>query len=166
MIAFDFEYYRPANIEEACKLHKELTDLGKYPVYYAGGTEIISYSRAGKLRFQAVIDLKDIPQCRTLTDIMDGWPVKACQILAVETVGHKLITIEGLRNTPIQQAFIDKFALQCGFCTPGFIINCHALINIHPDADDQMINEWLGSNLCRCTSYSEIKEAVTSVLSK
>lgn len=68
MISFDFEYYRPDTIEEACSIYKELADLGKDPVYYAGGTEIISYSRADKLGFQAVIDLKGIPDCIVLTN--------------------------------------------------------------------------------------------------
>lgn len=103
--------------------------------------------------------------CNTCTVLMDRWPVKSCLILAVEAVGHKITTIEGLRDTPIQKAFLDKFAVQCGFCTPGFIINSHALINIHPDASDEVIKEWLQSNICRCTSYTEIKEAVKSVLS-
>ncbi len=103
--------------------------------------------------------------CNACTVLMDGWPVKSCLILAVEAVGHKITTIEGLRDIPIQKAFLEKFAIQCGFCTPGFIINSHALINIHPDANDEIIKEWLQSNICRCTSYTEIKEAVKSVLS-
>jgi len=75
-----------------------------------------------------------------------------------------ITTIEGLKDTPVQRAFLEKFAVQCGFCTPGFVMNSHALVSIHPEADDDMINEWLQSNLCRCTSYTEIKEAVKSVL--
>lgn len=103
--------------------------------------------------------------CNACTVLVDGWPVKACLMLAVEAAGHKVTTIEGLKDTPIQKAFIEKFAIQCGFCTPGFIMNCHALLSIHPDANDDVIKEWLQSNLCRCTSYSEIKEAVKSLIS-
>jgi carbon-monoxide dehydrogenase small subunit len=103
--------------------------------------------------------------CGTCTVLVDGWPVKACLMLAAEAVGHNITTIEGLINTPIQNAFVEKFALQCGYCTPGMIMNCHALINICPGAGDMVIDEWLGSNICRCTGYHEIRESVKSVLS-
>lgn len=102
--------------------------------------------------------------CGTCTVLVDGWPVKSCLMLAVEAIGHKITTIEGLKDTPIQKAFIEKWAFQCGYCTPGFIMNCYALSRIHPDASDEIIQEWLQSNLCRCTGYEEIKEAVKSVL--
>ncbi len=102
--------------------------------------------------------------CDACTVLVDGWPVKACLMLAVEAIGHNITTIEGLINTPIQNAFIEKFAVQCGYCTPGMIMNCHALISIYPDADDEVIEEWLESNICRCTGYQEIRESVKSVL--
>ncbi len=106
----------------------------------------------------------DNGDCGTCTVIVDNIPIKACIMLAVEAVGHKITTVEGLRNAPIQNAFLETFAYQCGFCTPGFIMNCHALVTNHPKADDEMIHEWLESNLCRCTGYEEIKDAVKSVL--
>lgn len=102
--------------------------------------------------------------CGACTVLVDGWPVKSCLMLAVEAQGHEITTIEGLNNTPIQNAFVEKFAFQCGYCTSGFIMNCQGLINIHPDASDEVINEWLQSNICRCTSYQEISEAIKSVL--
>lgn len=102
--------------------------------------------------------------CDSCTVLVDGWPVKSCLMLAVEAVGHKITTIEGLIDVPMQKAFLDKFALQCGYCTPGFILNSHALASIHPEANEEDIKEWLQSNLCRCTGYKEIKEAVGSVL--
>jgi carbon-monoxide dehydrogenase small subunit len=102
--------------------------------------------------------------CGACTVLMDGWPVKSCLTLAVEAIGHQVTTIEGLKDTPIQKAFLDKWAFQCGYCTSGFIIVCHALTQIHPDAGDEIIEEWLQSNLCRCTSYEEIQGAVKSVL--
>lgn len=102
--------------------------------------------------------------CGACTVLIDGWPIKSCLMLACEAVGHEVITIEGLNNTPIQKAFVKSFAFQCGYCTPGFIMNCQGLINIHPDAADEAINEWLQSNICRCTSYQEISEAIKSVL--
>ena len=96
--------------------------------------------------------------CDGCTVLVDGWPVKACLMLAVEAIDHNITTIEGLRIEPIQSAFVEKFAIQCGYCTPGMIMNCHALVNIHPN------EEWLESNICRCTGYQEIREAVKSVL--
>lgn len=104
--------------------------------------------------------------CGACTVLVDGWPVKSCLMLAVEAIGHQVTTVEGLTNTPTQRAFLDKWAFQCGFCTPGFIMVCHALSRIHPDAGDEIIEEWLQSNLCRCTSYEEIRSAVKSVLAE
>ena len=102
--------------------------------------------------------------CGACTVLVDGWPIKSCLMLAVEAVGHQIITVEGLRDTPIQKAFMDHFAFQCGYCTSGFLINVHALARIDPGADDPAVREWLQSNLCRCTSYAEITQAVKSVL--
>ncbi|CRK81008.1 (2Fe-2S)-binding protein [Neobacillus massiliamazoniensis] len=102
--------------------------------------------------------------CGACTVNVDGWPMKSCLMLAVEADGKEVLTIEGLENAPIQQAFVENFAFQCGYCTPGFIMNCHALIEKHPEANDQTIKEWLKSNICRCTGYSEIEKAVKSVL--
>ncbi|WP_291568349.1 MULTISPECIES: (2Fe-2S)-binding protein [unclassified Clostridium] len=102
--------------------------------------------------------------CGACTVLLDGIPIKSCIILAVEAVGHKLITIEGLKEETIQKAFIKKMGFQCGYCTPGFIMNCYGLIKNNPHADDETIEEWLQSNICRCTGYEEIREAVKSVL--
>lgn len=102
--------------------------------------------------------------CGACTLLIDGQPVKACLMLAVEAVGHEITTIEGLPLVPMQKSFVDKFATSCGYCIPGFILNAHALAVHHPDADDAMIAEWLDSNLCRCMSYSEVRDAVKSVL--
>lgn len=104
--------------------------------------------------------------CGACTVNVDGWPMKSCLMLAVETVGKKVTTVEGLHDTLIQRVFVENFAFQCGYCTPGFIMNCHALLEKHPDADDKTIKEWLESNICRCTSYIEIEQAVKSVLNR
>lgn len=101
--------------------------------------------------------------CGACTVLIDGRPFKACLLLAVEAIGHAVTTIEGLVNTPIQNAFVEKFAVQCGYCTPGMIVNCHALINTFPNASDEIIEEWLESNVCRCTGYQEIREAIKAV---
>lgn len=102
--------------------------------------------------------------CGTCTVLLDRRPVKSCQVLAVEAIGHQVTTLEGLAGSLIQKAFVEKFAIQCGYCTPALILNCYALISLYPDADDALIDEWLESNICRCTGYYEIKEAVKSVL--
>jgi len=103
--------------------------------------------------------------CGACTILMDGWPVKSCLVLTVEAQGHALTTVEGLRGqAPVQQAFVENGAFQCGYCTPGFLMVCHALLEHHPDAGKETMEAWLQSNLCRCTSYEEIRQAVTSLL--
>jgi aerobic-type carbon monoxide dehydrogenase small subunit (CoxS/CutS family) len=102
--------------------------------------------------------------CGACTVLVDGWPAKSCLMLAVEAIGHHITTIEGLKNTAVQHAFVRHNAFQCGYCTPGFILVCHSLLSKHPNPDDYTIESWLQSNLCRCTSYEEIKAAVQSVI--
>ncbi|WP_134703151.1 (2Fe-2S)-binding protein [Ammoniphilus sp. YIM 78166] len=104
--------------------------------------------------------------CGACTVQIDRLPMKSCLMLAIEARKKKITTIEGLKNTPLQQAFIDHFAFQCGYCTPGFILNAHALLTHHPQASDSQMKEWLESNICRCTGYKEIEEAVKSVMNQ
>ncbi len=102
--------------------------------------------------------------CGSCSVIIDDWPAKSCLVLAVEAVGHSITTVEGLDNAPIQKAFVDHSAFQCGYCTSGFLMVCHSLAQMHPDANEYTIEEWLQSNICRCTSYAEIRTAIKSVL--
>lgn len=102
--------------------------------------------------------------CGACTVLVDGWPMKSCLMLSVEAADHQVTTMEGLRQSPMLKAFIAKWAFQCGYCTPGFIAVAHALATIHPKADENAINEWLQSNICRCTGYEEILAAVKSVM--
>lgn len=102
--------------------------------------------------------------CGACTIDVDGKPMKSCLLLAIEAVDKKITTIEGLQNAPIQKQFIEKFAFQCGYCTPGFIMNCQTLIQKQPNADDPIIKTWLESNICRCTGYKEIEEAIKATL--
>jgi aerobic carbon-monoxide dehydrogenase small subunit len=100
--------------------------------------------------------------CGACTVLLGGKPVKSCMVLAVEAVGAEITTIEGLSNTAIQRAFLEEAGYQCGFCTPGFIVNAHALLAAHPRPDPETVRAWLESNLCRCTGYEGIQRAVDS----
>ena len=102
--------------------------------------------------------------CGACTVIIDGLPIKSCLMLAVEAIGLEITTIEGISGSPIQKAFVENQAFQCGFCTPGFIMVCHSLLLNHSNPDDYDVESWLQSNLCRCTSYQEIKNAIQSVI--
>ncbi|WP_020073120.1 (2Fe-2S)-binding protein [Faecalispora sporosphaeroides] len=100
--------------------------------------------------------------CGACTVMVDGWPAKSCLMLAVEAQGKKITTVEGLGGkAAVQNAFVEANAFQCGYCTSGFLMVCHALLTQHPVMPDEIVvEEWLQSNLCRCTSYQEIREAV------
>lgn len=102
--------------------------------------------------------------CGTCTILVDGTPINSCHLLSVEAVGCQITTIEGLLDKTVPNAFVEHWAIQCGYCTPGYILNSYALIENCPDADDDTIDEWLESNICRCTGYQEIKEAVKNTL--
>lgn len=98
--------------------------------------------------------------CGACTILLNNKPVKSCMILAIEVSGCEIITIEGLKNTEIQQAFLEDGGFQCGYCTSGFLINAYALLEKYPDANDQIKEDWLKSNLCRCTGYEGIKDSI------
>ncbi len=103
--------------------------------------------------------------CGACTVVVDGWPAKSCLMLAVEAQGHDITTVEGLGGwAPEQRAFVEKNAFQCGYCTSGFLMVCHAL-RLHHDSlpEEIVVEEWLQSNLCRCTSYQEIRSAVRAM---
>ncbi len=102
--------------------------------------------------------------CGACTVILDGRTVDCCLVLAVEVQGSVITTIEGLATPeglhPIQQAFLEQAALQCGICTPGFIVAAKSLLDQEPDPDDERIRLWLAGHLCRCTGYDKIIRAV------
>lgn len=106
----------------------------------------------------------DTSQCGACTVHMDGLPVKACTVLAVQAEGSTLTTIEGLATNgqlhPMQQAFWDEHGLQCGFCTPGMIMASVKLAEGNPNISDAEVRHGLEGNLCRCTGYQNIVEAV------
>lgn len=103
--------------------------------------------------------------CGACTVLLEGKPVKSCLILAVEVEGRSITTIEGLQDTAIQRSFVEHGGFQCGFCTSGFLLNAHALLQTHPQPDLETIRSWLESNLCRCTGYEGIERAVKAAAS-
>jgi len=102
--------------------------------------------------------------CGACTVILDGKPVNSCLVLAVQARGREVLTIEGLAENgklhPIQRAFVEKGAIQCGFCTPGMILSAKALLDENPSPTELEIRTALSGNLCRCTGYQKIVEAV------
>jgi carbon-monoxide dehydrogenase small subunit len=108
-----------------------------------------------------------VGECGACSVLVDGTLVKSCLMLAVQASGREVTTIEGLtrdgRPHPVQEAFVEKFALQCGFCTPGFVMAAHALLQRNPNPTEEEIRRDLSSNLCMCTGYVQIVEAVKSL---
>jgi aerobic-type carbon monoxide dehydrogenase small subunit (CoxS/CutS family) len=102
--------------------------------------------------------------CGACTVLLDDEPVRSCLVLAVQAHGRRVETVEGLARGdalhPVQQAFVDHRALQCGFCTPGFVVLAAWLLRRERDADDERVREVLSANLCRCTGYGPILDAV------
>ena len=103
-------------------------------------------------------------ECGSCSVLLDGELVCACLVLAAQADGHELVTVEGLGAGedlhPVQQAFVDAGAVQCGFCTPGLIVATAALLERTPEPSDYEIREALSGNLCRCTGYAKIFDAV------
>ena len=108
-----------------------------------------------------------IGECGACTILMDGRAVNSCLILAGQCEGREITTIEGLTPedglNPLQQAFIDHGAVQCGFCTPGMIMSAQALLNHNPTPTEAEIRTAISGNLCRCTGYTQIVEAIQAV---
>lgn len=109
----------------------------------------------------------DLGECGSCTVILNGKPVNACLVLAIQANGTEILTIEGLRPSqglhPLQQAFVEKGAIQCGFCTPGMILSASSLLKQNSNPSEEEIRAALSGNLCRCTGYQKIVEAVQSV---
>ncbi len=111
----------------------------------------------------------EVQVCGSCTALVDDFPVSACTYLAYEARGRRVTTIEGVsdgeRLHPLQQAFLDQFAFQCGFCTPGMILAAKALLDENNDPTDDEIVTYMDGNLCRCTGYRPILESVRQAAS-
>jgi carbon-monoxide dehydrogenase small subunit len=109
----------------------------------------------------------DRGDCGACTVLLDGKPIVSCTTLAVQAHGRRVTTIEGLMSEgqphPLQQAFVDVGAVQCGFCTPGMVLAAKALLDEKPSPTEDDVREAIAGNLCRCTGYAKIVEAVLSV---
>jgi aerobic carbon-monoxide dehydrogenase small subunit len=108
--------------------------------------------------------------CGACTVLLDGEPVRSCLMFAVQAEGRKIRTVEGLAQGdelhPLQQAFIENFGLQCGFCTPGFLMLAAGVLEREPDISDEDLLDVLSSNLCRCTGYENIVKSVRAAAAK
>lgn len=108
--------------------------------------------------------------CGTCTVLLDGRPVSSCLLLAARVEGRDIVTVEGLSQQGklhyIQEAFVEQRALQCGYCTPGFVLSVKALLEEYSEPTDEEIREYLAGNLCRCAGYAEILRAVRSAQQK
>ena len=106
----------------------------------------------------------ELGECGTCTVLMDGQPVLSCLLLGVEAEGSEILTVEGLKERdrphPLQKAFSDLGAAQCGYCIPGILLTAKALLDKNPHPSREEINEALSGNLCRCTGYTKIVQAV------
>lgn len=138
-------------------------DGTKYSDEVEPRTLLVQYLRERLGKVGTVIGC-DTSNCGACTVHLDGQSVKSCSVLAVQADGSEITTIEGLARDgelhPVQQAFHDNHALQCGFCTPGMIMQSLDLLSDNPDPTDQEVREGLEGNLCRCTGYQNIVRAV------
>jgi carbon-monoxide dehydrogenase small subunit len=105
--------------------------------------------------------------CGSCTVLLDGKAIDSCLMFAIEAEGYEISTIEGLAKEgklhPLQQAFIDEGAIQCGFCTPGFVMSAKALLDSNPNPTENEIRQTVAGNLCRCTGYDKIVRAILKV---
>jgi aerobic-type carbon monoxide dehydrogenase small subunit (CoxS/CutS family) len=123
-----------------------------------------------RLKLWSVRESCGVGACGTCTVLLDGQPVSSCFLLAARAAGHEITTLESLNDGetlhPIQQAFVEQRALQCAYCTPGFVLTVKALLAENADPSDEEIRDYLAGNLCRCAGYAEILRAVRAAQEK
>ncbi len=128
------------------------------------GGESLLYALRERLGLPGSKNACEQGECGSCSVLLDGTLVCACLVLAAQAHGHEVVTVEGLGEDgaldPVQQAFLDAGAIQCGFCTPGLVVAARDLLDRVADPSDDEIREALSGNLCRCTGYAKIVEAV------
>ena len=131
--------------------------------------ESLLYALREKLGFSGSKNACEQGECGSCSVLLDGTLVCACLVLAAQADGHEVTTVEGLASEgelhPVQQAFVDAGAVQCGFCTPGLVVATVDLLRRSPQPSDDEIREALSGNLCRCTGYAKIFDAVRAAAS-
>ncbi len=152
--------FQPVRVTVNGRLYEEEVEPRQLLVYFLRETIGLTGTHVGCV----------IGECGACTILLDGKPVKSCLLFAVQTNGREIVTIEGLAEDgklhPIQEAFVEKYALQCGYCSPGMILAGHDLLRKNPDPTDAEIRKALAGNLCMCTGYVQIVEAVKAAAEK
>lgn len=152
------------------KIRIELTVNGKQHDLLVAPNRTLAQTLREDLRLTGTKQGCEVGDCGSCTVLLDDAPVNSCLVLAVQAAGRRVTTIEGLAQGnelhPIQEAMIQHGAIQCGFCTPGMILSAKALLDQNPDPDAGEIKAALSGNLCRCTGYQKIVEAVQDAAAK
>jgi aerobic carbon-monoxide dehydrogenase small subunit len=166
---------RPAVSAEAITLRVNgqvhVLDMGDRPGYVEP-QHTLSFTLRETLGLTGTKVSCDHGACGACTVMMDGRAILSCKTLTVECDGKEITTIEGLRDErtgaldPLQQAFIDETAFQCGFCTPGIIMTAKAFLNENPKPSEREVKEALSGNFCRCVSHYQVLRAIMSVVNK
>lgn len=147
-----------------------LTVNGEVEILNVQGHHTLLQVLRDQLALTGVKDGCSAGECGACTVLLDGEPVNSCMVLAVECDGRQVVTVEGLAQdghlSALQEAFVAHNAVQCGFCTPGVLISSHALLRRNPHPTDEEIQEALVGNLCRCTGYLRIIQAVQAAAAK
>jgi len=140
-------------ITKTVKVHKTLLEFIREDLYLTGTKEGCNEG-----------------ECGACTILFDGKPLNACLMLAVEADGHEIETVEGLSQDgklhPLQEAFIEVGAIQCGFCTPGMLMSAKACLTAFPDATEEQIRKEMEGNICRCTGYNRLIQAIQAAQKK
>ena len=148
------------------KLHVEAVVNGEPSEYLCAADDTLLSALRGSLGLTGTKEGCGTGDCGACSVIVNDRLVASCLVLAAEAQGQSITTIEGIAQGttlhPLQTAFLEEAALQCGVCTPGFIVAAKALLDVNPDPTEEQVRYWLAGNLCRCTGYDKIVRAVLS----
>ncbi len=146
------------------RIHVETTINGEPAEFLCSGEDTLLTALRDTLSLTGTKEGCSTGDCGACSVLLDGRLVPGCLVLAAEVEGRTVTTVEGIADRdslhPVQQAFLNQAALQCGICTPGFMVAAKALLDANPDPTEQEARYWLAGNLCRCTGYDKIIRAV------